>query len=267
MGRYDKIRVYQGSWKTPKRIKTYRAGDWKDLGTATSYNTTDLKVRKSGNFVRATLNRQDYTETGEHYSYGSGSFKEGLTENSAYGVHYGDFCWNPGAAGWESHIKGTIRKTEDVEQIVFKNCDYNGTNNYVQVVWQADGHLRFDVKYEGSNDVRSLISSNAVLANNWVDFEVSAPQRSWYITMKFNNRNTSATIQTGFLGINKVNQIGDDYMQFKDTFSVSLSSCGWGNANLACARTIDCSSDTKTNSELSDALDYYNGDYTATRWV
>lgn len=265
MGRYDRIRVYQDGWKQPTRIKVY-SGGWKDLGAATGYTTTPLYAFRSGSAIRATLNREDYTVTGEHYSYGIGAFKEGLTEGGAYGVHYGEFCWNPGSADWPSYIAGTIRKTSDTDQVVFKSSDYNSTNNYVQVIWQADGRLRFDVRYNG-NTVKSLTSSNAVSANNWVYFQVYANARSWGITMSFNNVNTSATIQTGFLGVNKTNQIGDTYMQFKNDFSVSLSAIGWGDVNLACSRTINCSSNTNTNSQLSDALEYYNGDYTATRWV
>lgn len=61
MGRYDNIKVYSNGWKQPSRIYIYKKNKgWVDFGDhSTSYNNTDIHVRKGKSFVRATKYRKD----------------------------------------------------------------------------------------------------------------------------------------------------------------------------------------------------------------
>lgn len=62
MGRYDKIRVYNGSsWVQPSNMYVYNGSSWVDFGSNTSYNTNNAYMYNGSAWVRSTLNRQDYT--------------------------------------------------------------------------------------------------------------------------------------------------------------------------------------------------------------
>lgn len=183
MGRYDKIRVFNGkSWVQPSRIRVYRgSGSEVDLGTNTSFNTNHLYVRNnSGVSKRATLYRKDTTTTtttGEDYLKGS-----------FYPYPGGYWCWNPrGDHIYQDHvISGTIRKTQKTNVVVITSGNASNSCNF-EVLWDSDGYLHFyceSAYYSGARF--HLRSKNAVGINQWVNFEIRGTDGGYYTTLTFN---------------------------------------------------------------------------------
>ena len=58
MGRYDKIRVYNGSsWVQPSRMYVWNGSSWVDYGTNDSDNTRSAYGWNGSSWVRFTRNR------------------------------------------------------------------------------------------------------------------------------------------------------------------------------------------------------------------
>ena len=89
MGRYDKIKMYNGSsWVTPSHLYTYNGSSWVDFGTSTSSDTNSLYVYSGSAWVRKTLNRTvNYTGTGSVKFSGGDTMR--LADDTSRG-----FCWN-----------------------------------------------------------------------------------------------------------------------------------------------------------------------------
>ena len=73
MGRYDKIKVYNGSaWVKPTHLRIYNGSSYTDLGKDDSDNKTPLHVYDAnGNLQRVTLNKKINTVAGEKYTSGA----------------------------------------------------------------------------------------------------------------------------------------------------------------------------------------------------
>lgn len=100
MGRYDKIRVWNGSaWKQPSRMYVWNGSSWVDFGANDSDNTRSLYVW-NGSWQRKTLNQTWHLQWGAHYLQYSGGaginfgFEHQMTYNSKY-----EFIVTPQAQG------------------------------------------------------------------------------------------------------------------------------------------------------------------------
>lgn len=73
MGRYDKIRYWNGSsWVQPNEVKYWNGSNWVSLGTNNSYETKSMQVWNGSAWVRKTLNRTDHWVPQDHYLQYSG---------------------------------------------------------------------------------------------------------------------------------------------------------------------------------------------------
>lgn len=212
MGRYNKIKTYyNGSWRTPNRIRVYNNG-WQDLGTNDSYNTKTMKVRNGNSFVRCTLNRQDTTSITDRWANGSFS----LLPANGYNFCPIIFGYNYGAP-W--YFRATIRKTASVNQNVF----YSGYgSSYIQVVWLADGKIQVTTAYGGGSS--TVTSSNSVGINTDVYLNIYANELSNTLYIVFNGVTTSGTVNYTFLDARATNIVGDTYMQFRNNLSAKGAS-------------------------------------------
>lgn len=206
MGRYEKIKVYNGSsFVKPSRIRIYNNG-WQDIGTDTSYSTVPMYVRKAdGSNARATLNRRDYTVVDDQYA--SGAFN--LLPASG-------FCFYTANAGW--YFRATIYKESDISNQIFY-CG-TGTTSYIKIVWNANGTVTVSVRYNNST-IYSVTSSNAVTAGNYVYLNVYAAKGSTKVYVVLNGVTTSATLYNQFIVTSATNVVGSTGMRFKDTLSAS----------------------------------------------
>lgn len=219
MGRYDKIRVKtDSSFVQPRQIYVKRPnGLWADLGDNNSYVTTPMYTKNSyGAFIRATLNRKDttkYTNTGATYS--TGSFQ--LLPTNGY-------CYQPLSTNYptyscDCYFRATVRKTEDVDQVIFHT--YRSGVGQLKIVWKASGHIEVTTQYNSST--YTLVSSNAVGKDNWVDIDYTVYRGNTGVQrLTFNGVLTTKTGTGTFLSTGPTNVVGDTYIQFKDTMSVQM---------------------------------------------
>lgn len=222
MGRYDKIRVFKnGSWRQPSRIYVRKNGAWKDLGVNDSSNTTPLNVRRNGTFVRATLNKNVYNVNGD--SYVKNQFKLDPTNYTTRG----DWCLYQGTLDGDYSKYGTlyirtwIYKEQNVDANIFYSYNANKTS-YLKITWQADGRIKVLTNFEGGSSERSVVTSNAVYAGNWVYLNIEWPWDSHTTNIYFNGVHTKATTNAQFLSVKMDNLVGDSVIRFKDNFSINL---------------------------------------------
>lgn len=135
MGRYDKIRVWNGSsWIQPSQMRIWNGSGWTDLGANDSSNTTSFNVWNGSSWVRKTLNRQ---------------------------VNYGDKEWyvsSSGSGGWMAAADIGANVNQNWFNFYFyclKDYDndkwvaYYGDDNYGwKLLWLADGRLRWNTCFE-----------------------------------------------------------------------------------------------------------------------
>lgn len=219
MGRYDKIRVYKdGVWRQPSRIYVYKSG-WKDLGLNDSSNTASLNVRKNGQFVRATLNKEVIWV--EDTPYGIGEFQL-EPQNS---VTRGDWCLYQGTLAYDNdvydalHFRLTMYKETNVDTNILYTYD-TSESKYLKITWLASGRIEIASCLDG--DEKKVTSSNAVLAGNWVYLNIEWPWDTHETHIYFNGVLTKGTANSQFLSVNMRNLCGAATLRIKDTFDIRL---------------------------------------------
>lgn len=151
MGRYDKIRYWDGSsWVQPNQIKYWNGSSWVDLGTNDSSNTTTLNAWNGSGWVRQTLNRS---------------------------VTYGSKQWNVSASGTGGYLD--VGSGANVNQNIFNfyfYCmkDYDNDKNVAwfgstaqgwRLLWLADGRIQWNTYYNSGTS--ASYSSNYRKSYNW----------------------------------------------------------------------------------------------------
>lgn len=152
MGRYDKIRCWNGSsWVQPSQMYVWNGSSWVDFGTNDSDNTRTMYSWDGSSWARRTLNRQ---------------------------VNYGAKEWVVTGSGWGGYMNaGDIGA--NVNQNVFnfyfycaKDADNDKTIAYYgdtdfgwEILWLADGRLRWRCFYGGGYS--QSYTSNYRGAHNW----------------------------------------------------------------------------------------------------
>lgn len=235
MGRYDKIRVYDGStWKQPTQIRIYQNGTWIDLGANDSAITKSLSVRKGNNFVRATLNKSTEVIQGETYTYGKDFV---LTE----GIRY---CYEKSLGDWI--FKATIKKTDNGS----KNVYYLGsTNSYIYITWNANGTVTVTNYYKDYSNPYTITTTNAVTAGAWVDLEVKSAKGSANATITFNGVKTTGPLYGIWYNVSVKYKIGDDGLYFKGNMTLKGRDYNKGY----CSKVINMSSATDVANNCSGA--------------
>jgi hypothetical protein len=248
MGRYDKIKVYDGStWKQPSQIRVYQNGAWVTLGTNDSDNTKSLSVRKDNNFVRATLNKTITVVPGDYYTVGNG-FALTKTDSSGRLLRY---CVDRELGDW--YFRATIRKTSDTAMNVF----YLGKDgsHFVKITWNANGTITATNYSTYQGEEYSVTTTNAVGANQWVYLNVTSAKGTAKVTINFNGVETKGN----FYGVWYYNgasyKVGQTGLQFKST--MSIQGRDYYNGLVSVAINMSNSSDVANN--CSGASVSYDG--------
>ena len=256
MGRYDKIKVYNGSeWVKPSRIRVYINDSWRDFGTDQSANTETLETYYNNAWRRITLNRSEKVITGEQYTQGAFS----LLPASAFG-------YNGYVGAGDFKIKCTVRKTVDDTVTVFRT----GTKNdcLFQIDWQADGSFKItnkgpyytDGSYAGTRTATNT-TSKKVLKDTWVTIEVLQPKGSYYLHVTINGeKQTFTNLYYTWERTDATNTIGGANVQFKDTLLVQGNT--WSgkltkkeiNMNTASGSTSDYTGITHVNTTTTEVI-------------
>ena len=209
MGRYDKIKVYhEGQWKQPTYCRVYSNG-WQDLGDNTSYNTKSLYVYNNGSYVRATLNRQDYSYVTDRWLEGQFNLLP------AYGYCYCPKSSSAGNYNW--YFRATVRKPTDGEYQIFKVTQ---GSSYIKITWLSDGRIQVKSSYNGASP-STVTSSNSVGANQDVYLNCYANKGSYTFYIVFNGITTSGNCTGTFKGGSSTNVVGSAGLQFRGNVSAS----------------------------------------------
>ena len=100
MGRYDKIRCWNGSsWVQPKQMYVWNGSSWVDFGANDSSNTRSMYTWNGSSWVRKTLNKQTNVVAQDHYLLYQGN--SGINFNfdyQFYGATY-EFIVEPSGTG------------------------------------------------------------------------------------------------------------------------------------------------------------------------
>lgn len=258
MGRYDKIKVYDGSsWRTPSRIRAYYNGSWLDFGSNTDTNARRiLRVRKSSGMVTCTKHAVVNPPVSTNYRI-RGSF----TLNPTAG-----YCFRPKKSEW--YFRGYIRKISSGA----KNIFYHGTGSpsnkggtYISIVWNENGTITVSGRYN-SGDVRSATTDNAVGLNTTVYLSVSAPSiKSGYatVTISFNGETKTFINYSEFSVSNTSNQVGDSGVEFYNTLAVK----GWAYSGSSNSVSINCNVASGSTSEYNNVTSVHDETPGSTSWV
>lgn len=156
MGRYDKIRVYNGSsFVQPSQMYVWNGSAWADCGINDSDNRRSAYGWDGSSWRRFTLNRQ---------------------------VNYGDKewrCYQDGSNGTFNVNSGANVNQNKFNFTFYVNKDYDGAKPVAQfgnttqgwkIQWLADGRIQWSTYY-GGNGYHSY-SSNYIKAYNWTTVSV-----------------------------------------------------------------------------------------------
>lgn len=129
MGRYDKIRVWNGSsWVQPSRMYVWNGSSWVDFGTNDSSNTRTLYVWNGSSWVRKTLNRKTNTVTQDKYLQYNGGAGTSLPDGyQFYNAKY-EFIVQPDAQGNYMMFETAVSNEACYARLGFWN---NGSKYYV----------------------------------------------------------------------------------------------------------------------------------------
>lgn len=216
MGRYDKIKVWNGSaWVQPSRIRVRANNAWQDFGDNLSDNTRTLEVRNNNAWHRCTLNRSTRTIPGETYSNGAFSLLP------AYAFGYNNYS---GASDFKMTF--TARKTSDTNVVLFYS--HYGTAAEFKIEWLANGSLKFTVatSWEGTTYVgrraATATTTKKVTANTWMNVQITAPKGTYnkFKVVINGESQTFTNLYYFWEHPSATNTVGQAGVQFKDEFFI-----------------------------------------------
>lgn len=206
MGRYDKLKVYNGlSFVKPNRVQVYNGLKWVDCGIDDSDNTETLSVYNGSEMVRATLNKKVVQIA--QGSYAKGQFKF-LPDNG--------FCLcanSSSVTNGQFIFEGTIYKETDTNQRIFYSGNSSGTSR-IEIWWLSDGSIQVTTAWNGTTNV--ITSSNKILSGNWVSLLVTQYVGESILRIYFGGTETQGSQYKNFVISNASNYIGSDSLRFKN---------------------------------------------------
>lgn len=208
MGRYDKIKVFNGSnWYKPNYIRVFNGSGFLDLGADGSDINKPLYVYNGSAMLRATLNRTVTTYYNEAYTIGRFRI-----------LPVGQWCLNPTKFAW--NFSCTAMKTQDVDVNLFNSYSATGGNGKTIVTWLADGRIKvYCQSYSGASGTR--YSSNYVGKNVRVNIRVYWNKGSTTCYIVFNGVTTSSSFHYAYEISNATNVVGDGLLMLYGNVSVT----------------------------------------------
>lgn len=135
MGRYDKIRVHNGStWVQPGRMYVYNGSGWVDFGANDSYNTQTMYAHNGTGWVRQTLNRSDFTT----YDASSDKFVNYTGTSTALSVTSGTLTVSTRRhhVAWTAYLNGMMQ-TDTAWWWAGTSTNNDGTEDWHEYSWSG----------------------------------------------------------------------------------------------------------------------------------
>lgn len=224
MGRYDKIKVYDGTtWRKPNRVYVHDGTKWVDFGTDDSSNKQTIFVNNSNSNVRVTLDKKVTTIVTDKYVQGEFN----IYPSSGY-------CYNPiQNPKYDWIFECDIYKESNVDASVFWCGTPNGNRN-IKITWTSDGYIKVEQYNYATTPTRAEFkSSNQVYAGNWVHLRIGSDQNGKnYFVIDFNGVKKEYNRYTNifFAVTNATTIIGSSQIRFRNAMRVRGSDY-YGNVN------------------------------------
>ena len=218
MGRYDKIKVYNGTeFVKPKRIRVFDGSVWQDLGPDDSDFKKSMYIRHENTNKRITLNKTYVDIPGD--SYRDGAFTA---------QPYNGYCFCPtsakaGAYGFELQLY--IKRGTAGAKNIFKSWGIKLPGNYIYITLNADNTISvstsctFDsngnlINYsQGASRTTSIKIQEGVW--NFVRVWANKGERIVRVKIGYQQENLSGLNYTWLVYSN--NSVGDTGLYIKDT--------------------------------------------------
>ena len=159
MGRYDKIRCWNGSsWVQPTQMYVWNGSSWVDYGTNDSSNTKEMYAWNGSSWVRQTLNRTVTYGNKEWYCSGAGGWGTVGSGYSRYNLNQNQF-----------HFHCYCMKDYGNDKRI---ATFGNTSQGWNITWLTDGRIQWSTYYSGG--VTHSYTSNSVSATyTWVTIDVN----------------------------------------------------------------------------------------------
>jgi hypothetical protein len=230
MGRYDRIRVFDGTnWRQPRKIFVYNGTNWVDLKADDDVSSSGTLHVYDSIWKDAT---KHYVSTSQTYYgdwYTVGEFTIANANNYCY-------CANSSTSGYNRtwDFSCTVRKTSDTDRLVL----YVGGSNEgakIKVIWLADGRIKVECRYSSSGTTHTMYSSNSVGTwGGFVSLRIYQSRGSNTMHIIFNGQETTQTMYGAFTISNAIGKAGSDGINFMYNFYLeggANSGYGYGTLN------------------------------------
>lgn len=187
MGRYDKIKVYDGSnWVRPNRIRVRQGSSWVDLGIHTSDNNKELYVYQGTVPKRATLTKNVIKHTGHKFK--NGDFQAEPTNGYCY-------CPKSSYGGATFKFQAYIKRGSDGAKNIFHSYGINVPTNYIRITLNADNTITVDEGCDvpGAKGSKSGTTSAKINPDAWNLVEVWADKGTSTLNVRINGTNHKIT--------------------------------------------------------------------------
>ena len=254
MGRYDNIKVYNGSsWVKPSEVSVWNGSSWVSLGADDSSNTNGMYVWNGSEWVRKTLNKT--TTYGAKWVYGpiSSSTTVRIFNNAYEGV--AAQLW-AGFEGWVYPTTGGCLFGD----YPYSNLTFSSTASGSEARILDDGRIQYHTRYYNSDSgtlyTSYLYSTQTVTFNQWNYIQVKSynvinntpenSNRTMYVkidtsgvsdsnisnyTQMVNSSGSASTAGNTYCGWDRYIQMGGSTTALKGTVSV------WGADYNNCYKT------------------------------
>ena len=161
MGRYDKIRVWDGSsWVQPSRMYVWDGSSWVDFGTNTSTNTKTLNVWDGSSWVKKTLNRRDEQVLTDKYLQYNGGAATTLPDGYQFYNSKYEFIVQPDATG--NYMMFETGTSDEVCYVRFGFYN-NGSKYYVYGKARFNGGTAYEANTTGSGTLAAGVKYKITL--------------------------------------------------------------------------------------------------------
>lgn len=245
MGRYDKIRVWNGSsWVQPSRMYVWNGSSWVDFGENGGTNTRTLNVWNGSSWVRKTLNRRDVQVLTDKYLQYSGGAATTLPDGyQFYNAKY-EFIVQPDAQG--NYMMFETGISSNYVRFGFYN---NGSKYYVYGKSRYGNGTAYEANTTGSGTLAAGVKYRITLLSQRVDavqvynYSTGATWKASFGTLsRFYANGCAATMFEGCLttGRNLYGKVWYAYVQGcksttntnKAEYNLSSSTVGSGTLTL-----------------------------------
>lgn len=229
MGRYDRIRVFDGTnWRQPRKIFIYNGNNWIDLKADDDTSQSGTLHIFDALWKEATKHyvSTSHTEYGPWYTTGE------FTIANAY-----NYCYCPKSPTssesrtWD--FRCTVRKTVNQDKLILF-IGSSSENTRIKIIWLADGRIKVETRFNGAT-LHSMYSTNAVQAStNFISLRVYQIKNDSTMHIVFNGQDTTQAMYDSFTFSNMIGKAGSDSVNFKDNFYLeggANSGYGYGTIN------------------------------------